>query len=300
MKEIDLSEKLKQLEAEVENEIRIKNEETQKRQSVPVAQKPQTMMLPEPKTRADFMQVGIPNQSSTVPPAQANNVPVQAPRLPQGISVSQNQLPMLQAPKPRIDFMKTSLHNLPQAMAPVAQSKEERIQQAEAIRQVAADNDVTLPKELDMGLDSGAKKAVQAAQQELINAVPSLEAVKNGGNTNENQSISTEVAKAEEGINAEDKIQHAESGQGKEGAVQVNEDNVADNAATEHFTRGTHIHTRTGEENPAAICVIVTLKLCPKELVAKSVICMVSFVKSKSFVYASPGRSIPVLFKSPN
>lgn len=229
-----------------------KNEETQKRQSVPVAQKPQTMMLPEPKPRADFMQVGMPNQSSTVPRAQANNAPVQAPRLPQGISASQNQLPMLQAPKPRIDFMKTSLHNLPQAMAPVAQSKEERIQQAEAIRQVAADNDVTLPKELDMGLDSGAKKAVQAAQQELINAVPSLEAVKNGGNTNENQSISTEAAKAEEGINAEDKIQHAESGQGKEGAVQVNEDNVADNAATEHFTRGTHIHTRTGEENPAA------------------------------------------------
>ncbi len=229
-----------------------KNEETQKRQSVPVAQKPQTMMLPEPKPRADFMQVGMPNRSSTVPRAQANNAPVQAPRLPQGISASQNQLPMLQAPKPRIDFMKTSLHNLPQAMAPVAQSKEERIQQAEAIRQVAADNDVTLPKELDMGLDSGAKKAVQAAQQELINAVPSLEAVKNGGNTNKNQSISTEAAKAEEGINAEDKIQHAESGQGKEGAVQVNEDNVADNAATEHFTRGTHIHTRTGEENPAA------------------------------------------------
>lgn len=229
-----------------------KNEETQKRQSVPVAQKPQTMMLPEPKPRADFMQVGMPNQSSTVPRAQANNAPVQASRLPQGISVSQNQLPMLQAPKPRIDFMKTSLHNLPQAMAPVAQSKEERIQQAEAIRQVAADNDVTLPKELDMGLDSGAKKAVQAAQQELINAVPSLEAVKNGGYTNENQSISTEAAKAEEGINTEDKIQHVESGQGKEGAVQVNEDNVADNAATEHFTRGTHIHTRTGEENPAA------------------------------------------------
>lgn len=229
-----------------------KNEETQKRQSVPVTQKPQTMMLPEPKTRADFMQVGIPNQSSTVPRAQANNVPVQAPLLPQGISTSQNQLPMLQAPKPHVDFLKAPVYNLPQAMAPLAQSKEERIQQAEAIRQVAADNDVTLPKELDMGLDSGAKKAVQAAQQELINAVPSLEAVKNGGNTNENQSISTEAAKAEEGINAEDKIQHAESGQGKEGAVQVNEDNVVDNAATEHFTRGTHIHTRTGEENPAA------------------------------------------------
>lgn len=229
-----------------------KNEETQKRQSVPVTQKPQTMMLPEPKTRADFMQVGMPNQSSTVPLAQANNVPVQAPHLPQGISASQNQLPMLQVPKPHVDFLKAPVYNLPQAMAPVAQSKEERIQQAEAIRQVAADNDVTLPKELDMGLDSGAKKAVQAAQQELINAVPSLEAVKNGGNTNENQSISTEAAKAEEGINAEDKIQHAESGQGKEGAVQVNEDNVADNAATEHFTRGTHIHTRTGEENPAA------------------------------------------------
>ena len=229
-----------------------KNEETQKRQSVPVTQKPQTMMLPEPKTRADFMQVGIPNQSSTVPRAQANNVPVQVPHLPQGISASQNQLPMLQAPKPHVDFLKAPVYNLPQAMAPVAQSKEERIQQAEAIRQVAADNNVTLPQELDMGLDSGAKKAVQAAQQELINAVPSLEAVKNGGNTNENQSISTEAAKAEEGINTEDKIQHVESGQGKEGAVQVNEDNVADNAATEHFTRGTHIHTRTGEENPAA------------------------------------------------
>lgn len=229
-----------------------KNEETQKRQSVPVTQKPQTMMLPEPKTRADFMQVGMPNQSSTVPRAQANNVPVQVPHLPQGISASQNQLPMLQAPKPHVDFLKAPVYNLPQAMAPVAQSKEERIQQAEAIRQVAADNDVTLPQELDMGLDSGAKKAVQAAQQELINAVPSLEAVKNGGYTNENQSISTEAAKAEEGINTEDKVQHVESGQGKEGAVQVNEDNVADNAATEHFTRGTHIHTKTRVENPAA------------------------------------------------
>lgn len=225
-----------------------KSEETQKRQSVPVTQKPQTMMLPESKTRADFMQVGMPNQSSTVPLAQANNVPVQAPHLPQGISASQNQLPMLQAPKPHVDFLKAPVYNLPQAMAPVAQSKEERIQQAEAIRQVAADNDITLPKELDMGLDSGAKKAVQAAQQELINAVPSLEAVKNGGNTNENQSISTEAAKAEEGINAEDKIQHAESGQGKEGAVQVNEDN----SSTEHFTRGTHTHTKTRAENPAA------------------------------------------------
>lgn len=220
-----------------------KNEETQKRQSVPVTQKPQTMMLPEPKTRADFMQVGMPNQSSTVPLAQANNVPVQAPHLPQGISASQNQLPMLQAPKPHVDFLKAPVYNLPQAMAPVAQSKEERIQQAEAIRQVAADNDVTLPKELDMGLDSGAKKAVQAAQQELINAVPSLEAVKNGGNTNENQSISTEAAKAEEGIYSEDKVQHSEPEQ-IEGPAKVNNPDIE---------LGVHHNTKTHEEQPSAV-----------------------------------------------
>lgn len=220
-----------------------KNEETQKRQSVPVTQKPQTMMLPEPKTRADFMQVGMPNQSSTVPLAQANNVPVQAPHLPQGISASQNQLPMLQVPKPHVDFLKAPVYNLPQAMAPVAQSKEERIQQAEAIRQVAADNDVTLPKELDMGLDSGAKKAVQAAQQELINAVPSLEAVKNGGNTNENQSISTEAAKAEEGIYSEDKVQHSEPEQ-IEGPAKVNNPDIE---------LGVHHNTKTHEEQPSAV-----------------------------------------------
>ncbi|MSU08916.1 transglycosylase SLT domain-containing protein [Veillonellaceae bacterium WCA-693-APC-5D-A] len=222
-----------------------KTEEQQKGQSAPAMQKQQAI-LPEPKPRMDFAA----EPAYNAPQPIAHPVP-NAPAV-QDMPATQNPQAMLPAPRPRVDFMKAPVYNLPQAMAPVAPNKDERIQQAEAIRQVAADNDVTLPKELDMGLDSGAKKAVQAAQQELINAVPSLEAVKNGGNTNENQSISTEAAKAEEGINAEDKIQHAESGQGKEGAVQVNEDNVADNAATEHFTGGTHIHTKTRAENPAA------------------------------------------------
>lgn len=222
-----------------------KTEEQQKGQSAPAMQKQQAI-LPEPKPRMDF--AAEPAYNAPQPIAH----PVPNAPVVQDMPATQNPQAMLPAPRPRVDFMKAPVYNLPQAMAPVAPNKDERIQQAQAIRQVAADNNVTLPKDLDMGLDSGAKKAVQAAQQELINAVPSLEAVKNGGNTNENQSISTEAAKAEEGINAEDKIQHAESGQGKEGAVQVNEDNVADNAATEHFTGGTHIHTKTRAENPAA------------------------------------------------
>lgn len=124
----------------------------------------------------------------------------------QNIPVMQKQQAMLPAPKPRVDFMQAPVYDLSRAMAPVASSKTERIQQAQAIRQAAADNNVTLPKALDMGLDAGTKKAVQAAQQELINAVPSFEMVENGGNKNENQSISTEKTEAKEGINTENKV----------------------------------------------------------------------------------------------
>lgn len=218
-----------------------KTEEQQKGQSAPAMQKQQAI-LPEPKPRMDFAA----EPAYNAPQPIAHPVP-NAPAV-QDMPATQNPQAMLPAPRPRVDFMKAPVYNLPQAMAPVAPNKDERIQQAQAIRQVAADNNVTLPKDLDIGLDSGAKKAVQAAQQELINAVPSLEMIENGGNTNETQSISTEKTEAKEGINTEDKVQYAESGQGKEGPVQVS----GGNNATEHFTRSTHTHTKTGAEKPAA------------------------------------------------
>lgn len=218
-----------------------KTEEQQKGQSVPAMPK-QQVMLQAPKPRMDFAA----EPAYNAPQPIAHPVP-NAPAV-QDMPATQNPQAMLPAPRLRVDFMKAPVYNLPQAMAPVAPNKAERIQQAQAIRQVAVDNNVTLPKDLDIGLDSGAKKAVQAAQQELINAVPSLEMAENGGNTNETQSISTEKTEAKEGISTEDKVQYAESGQGKEGPVQVS----GGNNATEHFTRSTHTHTKTGAEKPAA------------------------------------------------
>ncbi|MDD6396798.1 MAG: DUF1720 domain-containing protein [Selenomonadaceae bacterium] len=95
---------------------------------------------------------------------------------------------------------------------PVADTVAQRKEQARVLRNIAQANDIELPKKLNAGLDSGAKKAVAAAQSHIKHEL----AKKAEADNNESESTSTKETKTTEGQHTEDKIQHTEPEQGNE------------------------------------------------------------------------------------
>lgn len=95
---------------------------------------------------------------------------------------------------------------------PVADTVAQRKEQARVLRNIAQANDIELPKKLNAGLDSGAKKAVAAAQSYIKHEL----AKKAEADNNESESTSTKETKTTEGQHTEDKIQHTEPEQGNE------------------------------------------------------------------------------------
>jgi len=126
------------------------------------------------------------------------------------------------------------------AMGKIAQEKQERIRQAQAIQSVAEANNISLPKAIKPALEAGAVKAIQKAQEVIA---PSLDEIK-GDVKNENiESTESSKTKTTEGIYSEDKIQHSEPEQ-IEGPAKVNNPDIE---------LGVHHNTKTHEEQPSAV-----------------------------------------------
>ena len=126
------------------------------------------------------------------------------------------------------------------AMGKIAQEKQERIRQAQAIQSVAEANNISLPKAIKPALEAGAVKAIQKAQEVIA---PSLDEIK-GDVKNENiESTESSKTKTTEGIYSEDKVQHSEPEQ-IEGPAKVNNPDIE---------LGVHHNTKTHEEQPSAV-----------------------------------------------
>lgn len=83
------------------------------------------------------------------------------------------------------------------AMGKIAQEKQERIRQAQAIQSVAEANNISLPKAIKPALEAGAVKAIQKAQEVIA---PTLDEIK-GDVKNENiESTESSKTKTTEGI----------------------------------------------------------------------------------------------------
>lgn len=126
------------------------------------------------------------------------------------------------------------------AMGKIAQEKQERIRQAQAIQSVAEANNISLPKAIKPALEAGAVKAIQKAQEVIA---PTLDEIK-GDVKNENiESTESSKTKTTEGIYSEDKVQHSEPEQ-IEGPAKVNNPDIE---------LGVHHNTKTHEEQPSAV-----------------------------------------------
>ena len=126
------------------------------------------------------------------------------------------------------------------AMGKIAQAKQERIRQAQAIQSVAEANNISLPKAIKPALEAGAVKAIQKAQEVIA---PTLDEIK-GDVKNENiESTESSKTKTTEGIYSEDKVQHSEPEQ-IEGPAKVNNPDIE---------LGVHHNTKTHEEQPSAV-----------------------------------------------
>ena len=126
------------------------------------------------------------------------------------------------------------------AMGKIAQEKQERMRQAQAIQSVAEANNISLPKAIKPALEAGAVKAIQKAQEVIA---PTLDETK-GDVKNENiESTESSKTKTTEGIYSEDKVQHSEPEQ-IEGPAKVNNPDIE---------LGVHHNTKTHEEQPSAV-----------------------------------------------
>lgn len=126
------------------------------------------------------------------------------------------------------------------AMGKIAQERQERIRQAQAIQSVAEANNISLPKAIKPALEAGAVKAIQKAQEVIA---PTLDEIK-GDVKNENiESTESSKTKTTEGIYSEDKVQHSEPEQ-IEGPAKVNNPDIE---------LGVHHNTKTHEEQPSAV-----------------------------------------------
>ena len=128
------------------------------------------------------------------------------------------------------------------AMSDPATDKASRVEQGNAIRQVAADNQVDLPKGMVLMLNEGQKKAIIAAQERLQNegiSIPAAESIVKGMNTNENNTSNYET------------IQRPEATQstGTEENINQNTESrpVEPEAPVSNFEVGQYTHTKTGE-----------------------------------------------------
>ena len=147
--------------------------------------------------------------------------------------IKKNIAPAQQTPKP-----------LMLAMAPIANTVPQRQQQARAIRQIAADNNITLPKPMLKPLAEGARPAIIAAQERLQNAgirIKRAEQIVKGMTNHENQNTTSTASAPAEGVNTENQIQHTESKQVAEQKEKVS-----------HFDTSDFTHTKTGKKITAA------------------------------------------------
>lgn len=147
--------------------------------------------------------------------------------------IKKNIVPAQQTPQP-----------LMLAMAPIANTVPQRQQQARAIRQIAADNNITLPKPMLKPLAEGARPAIIAAQERLQNAgirIERAEQIVKGMTNHENQNATSTASAPAEGVNTENQIQHTESKQVAEQKEKVS-----------HFDTSDFTHTKTGKKITAA------------------------------------------------
>lgn len=147
--------------------------------------------------------------------------------------IKKNIAPAQQTPQP-----------LMLAMAPIANTVPQRQQQARAIRQIAADNNIKLPKPMLKPLAEGARPAIIAAQERLQNAgirIERAEQIVKGMTNHENQNTTSTASAPAEGVNTENQIQHTESKQAAEQKEKVS-----------HFDTSDFTHTKTGKKITAA------------------------------------------------
>lgn len=162
---------------------------------------------------------------SSQPSAKANNAPVDSSRALVPIAMAE-----------------------PDAKAGTASN----MQTARAIAQIAANNNLNLPKGVNAMLKEGQPKAIRAAQQKLADAGINVKAAENvvaamkGENNHEKNTESTETESTPSTVNAENQIQHAEprpseTAEGQDKQITAPHDSP-------HIAASTYTDTRNGNE----------------------------------------------------
>lgn len=145
------------------------------------------------------------------------------------------------------------------ALVPIAMAEPDakagtasNMQTARAIAQVAADNNLNLPKGVNAMLKEGQPKAIRAAQQKLTDAGINVKAAENvvaamkGDNNHEKNTSSTETESTPSTVNAENQIQHAEPRPSE--TTESQDKQITAPHDSPHIAASTYTDTRNGKE----------------------------------------------------